>query len=234
MLLQLASDEVHCWSVRLDVSPETCAGLYATLAADERNRSGRFRFERDRRRFVVARGALRDVLGRYVGTRPDQIRFAYNPFGKPELSPEIGRRVAACCAPTSRVRFNVSHSADLAIIAVAADTDVGVDLERVREADYTEIVRYFFSAAEVDELNTVPSHVQAQAFFSCWTKREAYVKARGEGLVDGPVEFCGRWSFFPLQPAQGYIGTLAVAGNGWRLRQGHWFARDILGASRVA
>jgi len=210
------SGDVHCWCVKLDVPPARCASLYATLADDERERSERLRSERDRRRFVVARGALRDVLARYVDTEPDQIRFAYNAFGKPELSPEIGT--------PGRLRFNLSHSADLALIAVAADADVGVDLERVGDVaggggtggtNYTEIARCFFSAAEFDQLKRAPSHLQQEAFLDGWTMREAYVKARGEGLGDDPVEFADRWSFFSLRPAPGYIGAVAVEGTGW-------------------
>lgn len=193
--------EVHCWRVDLDVTPATAAGLHATLTCDERDRSERLRFERDQRRFVVARGALRGVLGRYVDTPPDQIRFAYNAFGKPELSSEFG----------SRLKFNLSHSADLALIAVAADAAVGVDVERVREGNYADVARYLFSPAEVG--------LGAEAFFSCWTKREAYVKARGEGLAHRPVVFGDGWSFFPLEPAPGYVGAVAVEGNGWRLKE---------------
>lgn len=237
--LQLARDEVHSWCVSLDVPPDTSADLYATLTDDERNRSARFRFQRDRRRFVVAHGALRDLLGRYLGTHPGQIRFVYNEFGKPELSPEFG----------SRLKFNLSHSGGLALIAIAADADVGVDLEYIRaQPDYADIARRFFSAAEVDQLNTLPSHVQARAFFSCWTKKEAYVKACGEGLAipltsfsvplaadpaPTPARLGGasndtapsrRWSLYTLQPAPGYIGALVVEGSGWRLRRWHWRA----------
>lgn len=205
------SGDVHCWCVKLDMPPARCARLYATLADDERERSERLRSERDRRRFIVARGALRDVLARYVDTEPDQIRFAYNAFGKPELGPDIGS--------PGRLRFNLSHSADLALIAVAADADVGVDLENVRDAaggtNYAEIARCFFSAAEFAQLKTVPSHLQVEAFLDGWTMREAYVKARGEGLGDDPVEFDSRWSFFSLRPAPGYIGAVAVEGTGW-------------------
>src|SRR5687767_15881523 len=116
---QLSSDEAQIWCVRLDVPPQTSAGLYATLTDDERNRSARFRFERDRQRFIVARGVLRDLLGRYLATPPGHVRFVYNAFGKPDLSPEFG----------SRLTFNLSHSAGLALIAIAADSSVGIDLE---------------------------------------------------------------------------------------------------------
>jgi 4'-phosphopantetheinyl transferase len=209
-----ASDEVQCWCVALDAAPETTARLYATLSCEERNRSARFRSERDRQRFIVAHGALHDLLGRCLGTDPGQLRFLYNEYGKPELGPEFG----------GRLKFNLSHSADRALIAIAADADIGVDLEYMRgETDYAAIAGCFFSAAESEHLNKVPSHLYAQAFFSCWTKHEAYVKARGEGLaIPLPDLHPTRWSLHTLQPAPGYIGALAIEGTGWRLSQWHW------------
>jgi 4'-phosphopantetheinyl transferase len=234
---QLASNEVHCWCASLDVPAETSARLYATLTCDERHRSSRFRFERDRQRFIVAHGVLRDVLRRYLQTTPSEITFAYNAFGKPDLSPVFG----------SGLKFNLSHSADLALIAVAADSNVGVDLECIRaQCDYAEIARHFFSTVEVDQLHALPSHLYAEAFFNCWTKKEAYLKARGEGLsiplnsfsvplTTDPALTCvdlyrappdnvpaKRWSLCTLQPAPGYIGALAIGGSGWRLRQWQW------------
>src|SRR3989442_13523096 len=138
---QLASDEVHSWCASLDVPPETSARLYATLTPYERTRSARFQFERDRQRFIVTRGVLRDLLGRYLQTQPGQISFVYNASGKPDLSPEFG----------SRLKFNLSHSAGVALIAVATDSNVGVDLEYIRpQPDYTGISRRFFSAGGVD------------------------------------------------------------------------------------
>ncbi len=106
---QLASDELHTWCAGLDVPPETYARLYATLTPDERTRSARFRFERDRQRFIVAHGALRDLLGRYLQTEPGRIRFVYNAFGKPDVSPKS----------SNRLTLNLSHSAGLALIAIA-------------------------------------------------------------------------------------------------------------------
>src|ERR1041384_7184200 len=163
--------EVRCWSVRLDVAPEA---FYATLSDDERRRAARFRFERDRQRFIVARGALRELLGRQLDARAGELRFVYNSFGKPALSPEFG----------GRPKFNLSHSADLALIATATDREVGVDIEYLRP----------------DE---------PRSFFEAWTKQEAYVKARGEGLSDDPVVFGEGWSLHTFEPAPGYIGTLA-------------------------
>jgi 4'-phosphopantetheinyl transferase len=161
----------------------------------------------------------------------------YNAFGKPDLSPEFG----------SRLTFNLSHSAGLALIGIAAASSVGVDLEYIRaQSDDAEVARRFFSAAEVDHLNALPSHRYAEAFFSCWTKKEAYVKACGEGLAipldsfsvpltadpaQAPVDLdvasdsivpARRWSLYTIHPAPGYIGALAIQGSGWRLRQWQW------------
>src|SRR5437016_4712907 len=231
---QLASDEVHSWCASLDVPPETCARLYATLTPGERTRSARFQFERDQQRFIVARGVLRDLLGRYLQTEPSRIGFVYNAFGKPDLSPEFG----------NRLKFNLSHAAGLALIAIATASNVGVDLEYIRaQSAYADIARHFFSAAEVDSLLALPSHLYAGAFFSCWTKKEAYLKACGEGLATPlnsfsvpvttdpahtPVDLyvaskdivpAKRWSLYTLRPAPGYVGALAIEGTGWRLRE---------------
>jgi 4'-phosphopantetheinyl transferase len=235
--LRLAPDEVHCWCASLNVPAEEAARLYETLTPDERTRSTRFRFERDRQRFIVARGVLRDLLARYLQTQPGQIGFVYNAFGKPELGPESG----------SRLTFNLSHSAGLALIAVATASSVGVDLEYIQEhTDYADIARRFFSATEVDYLTALPSHLHAEAFFSCWTKKEAYLKASGEGLAiplnsfsvpqttdpaDIPVDLrvgshdtvpARRWSLYTLRPARGYTGALAIEGSGWRFSQWQW------------
>ena len=206
--------DVQCWSVRLDAAPET---YYAVLSDEERKRSARFGFERDRRRFVVAHGVLRDLLGRYVVSDAGRIRFVCNAFGKPELHSEFG----------SRIKFNLSHSADLALIAIARDADIGVDLECIeerRESNYADIAQSFFSAIEVDALSRVPSDLYVKAFFGCWTMKEAYVKACGEGLSIPLTSFsvpittdpapvavrCGCWSLLALQPAPGYVGALAI------------------------
>ncbi len=215
---QLNPDEVHTWCVGLDVSPETCVRLHATLASHERSRCARFRFEHDRRRFVVAHGVLRELLARYLQIPPGRIRYVYNAFGKPDLSPEFG----------NLLRFNLSHSAGLALIAIAANASVGVDLEYIRaQPDYVEIARRFFSTAEVERLRRLPRHLRAKAFFNCWTRTEACVKAHGEGLANfegasNGSSPAGRWSLYTLRPAPGYIGALAIEGSGWRLAQRQW------------
>ena len=234
--LQPPSDEVHIWCASLNVPQEASARLYATLTPDERTRSARFRFERDRQRFIVARGALRDLLARYLQTQPAQISFVYDAFGKPDLSPEFA----------NGLRFNLSHSAGFALIAIATGSDVGVDLEYIRaESDHADVARRFFSAAEVDYLRALPSHLYAEAFFSCWTKKEAYLKACGEGLAiplnsfsvllttdpahprevpvaSNEIVSAKRWSLYTLRPAPGYVGALAIEGSGRRVREWQW------------
>lgn len=209
---------MHWWCVDLDVPLETSAGLYATLTPDEQDRSARLRFEHDRRRFVVARGVLRDILGRYLGTQPRDLRFVHTEFGKPELGPSYDRRL----------RFNLSHSGDLALIAIAADAELGVDLEYIRALpESAEIAAAVFSPAEAAELDGLPRHLRAEAFLSCWTQKEAYAKACGRGLAEsltGMPAVLAPWSLYRLQPGPGYVGSLAVEGSDWRLRQRHWRA----------
>lgn len=230
-MLALPSHEAHVWCVRLDLHPASLARLYATLSRDERRRSAGFRCPRDRRRFIAAHGLLRELLGRYLQTPADRIGYVCNAFGKPELGAEFG----------GRLQFNLSHSAGLALIAIAADARLGVDVERLRaRADDEDIARCFFSAPEIEQLAAVPTPLRAEAFLGLWTKKEAYVKACGQGLAmpldgfsvppttdpaQGPVDLdmasdavalSGHWSIHTLRPAPGYIGALAIEGVGWR------------------
>ena len=227
----LASGEVHVWCADLDVPSETVDRLYATLAVNERNRCARYRLPRDLDRFITAHGVLRDVLSRYLQTEPGRICFEYRTFGKPVLS----RRY------DSRLRFNLSHSAGLALVAITSDSDVGVDLEYIGASlDYTELAETFFSAVEVRQLRGSPDHRCAEAFFGCWTKKEAYVKACGGGLTiptksfsvplttdpeQGPARlYAGSmgWSLYTLRPGPEYIGAVAIPGCGWRVSLLHW------------
>src|SRR5574341_799522 len=207
--------EVHSWCVRLDLVPEQTARLHATLSSDERERSARFRFERDRQRFVAAHGQLRELLARHLDSEPGRIRYVHNAFGKPALDPEFG----------GRLRFNLSHSGGLALIAIAADAELGVDLELIRtEPDLAEIARRFFSPAEAEQLRSLPDPLRAEAFLSCWTQKEACLKACGGGLAfaldlrvaSSELAAARHWSLYPLRPAAGFVGALAIEGAGWR------------------
>ena len=224
---RLETGEAHCWCVPLDVPPETSAACESRLSEEERARSARFRSERDRQRFVVAHAALRDLLGRYLETEAAGIAFTYNAFGKPALPGEYGAWLS----------FSLSHSGDLALIAVAPRAAVGVDVEWIRpQPDAADIARRFFSPVDGDALERVPSHLRAEAFLKRWTEKEAYLKARGEGLalLDGAPgdHIPGHgWSCFTLQPAPRYIGALVIEGRGWRLRQRTWPTLSLVPAT---
>ena len=148
--------------------------LAAALAPDEQQRAERFRFPDDRQRFVAAHGLLRLILSRYTGALPGELRFTYGPRGKPEL---------AGCPGSDALTFNLSHSRQAALIAVARGRPVGVDVERRREdLDGELIATRFFSPRESEALRALPRAERQAAFYAYWTCKEAYAKARGEGL----------------------------------------------------
>ncbi|MGD0207571.1 MAG: 4'-phosphopantetheinyl transferase superfamily protein [Verrucomicrobiota bacterium] len=233
--LVLGCDEVHVWRATLDQTPSQIQSFLHNLAADEQARAERFHFERDRGHFIVARGVLRAILGGYLKRAPEGLSFCYGSHGKPAIAGESGG---------DAIRFNVSHSHGIALYAVTRGREVGVDLERIRfNLAVAEIAERFFSRREVAMLRALPTEEQREAFFRCWTRKEACLKARGEGLslpldqVDvslAPGEpdaapgtqpdssDASRWSLQELAPAPGYVAALAVEGHGWRLACWQW------------
>jgi 4'-phosphopantetheinyl transferase len=223
------SAEVHVWRVSLDLPTALVERFEQALSDDERMRASRFFFARDRHHFVVARGTLRAILGGYLGLSPGDVAFAYASHGKPAVRGGPDRY---------DLRFNVSHAGGLALVAIALGREVGVDIEQIREDFATEeIAARFFSPAEVAAIRALPVEERCAAFFNCWTRKEAYVKARGEGLLlplhrfevsvapgdpaallataDDPRE-PSRWALRELTPGPGYAAALAVDGRGWR------------------
>ena len=209
---------VHVWRISLNQQEEKLERFRRTLEPDELERAGRFHFEKDRRHFIVARGFLRAVVARYLDTQPEGLRFSYGAYGKPAL------------ASDHVLRFNLSHSHEVALLAVAMDADLGVDVEHIR-ADFAseDIARRFFSRAEVDVFNSLPKEEQVAAFFRCWTRKEAYIKAIGKGLSQALDEFdvtlapgvgpsllwskdddASRWLLTDVEVGEGYAGALAV------------------------
>ncbi|MBI3629384.1 MAG: 4'-phosphopantetheinyl transferase superfamily protein [Candidatus Rokubacteria bacterium] len=163
--LALGPDEVHVWRARLDRPPAGVEALLQVLSPDERTRAERFRRPADRARYIVSRGVLRHLLGRYTGSAPAALRFEYGPRGKPAL--------AGGAAPA----FNLGHSGDLALVALRQGMEVGVDLERIRPVEFDRIAGRMFAPGEVSRLRAKPAREQQAAFFSCWTCKEAYAKA---------------------------------------------------------
>ncbi len=229
--LKLTNDKVHVWRASLDLKALRIQNLLQTLSADERARAEQFYFEKDRYHFIVARGLLRVILGRYLKVEPSQLRFCYSLHGKPALTREFGG---------NELCFNISHSHELVLYAIARKREIGIDLERMRaELADEKIAERFFSTREITTLRALPTDMQQEAFFTCWTRKEAYIKARGQGLtlpldhfdvsltpgqpaallsVNGNPQEAFRWSLREINPGHGYIAAIAAEGHGWQLK----------------
>jgi 4'-phosphopantetheinyl transferase len=227
--LELPADEVHVWRSYLEHKGPVLHRLEETLSTEEKARANRFFFQRDRNHFVAARGILRELLGTFVNRPPAEIEFAYGPKGKPTLRPELNER---------SVQFNVSHSHGMALLGFSLGRRLGVDVELVRGFQVEEVANRYFSAQEIMELRRLPPSLQDEGFFLCWTRKEAYIKARGEGLhvplksfhvtlTPGEPERLHTtdgldWSLHSFRPDTQYVGALVGEGRGWKLRCWNW------------
>lgn len=209
------------WRIPLEQPPATVRLAEGLLGEDERRRAERLVARDQARRFVVARAAARLVLGGYLARPAQSLRFRYSPHGKPDL--EAGLAVP--------LAFNVSHSGAYALLACKARGRVGVDLERIAPLDLEEIVRMALSAREAHALRSLEEPARLRGFFLGWTRKEAYLKARGQGLADAPQRVTveldprrpaalledlgdpdapGSWSLAGLEVAEGYAAALAA------------------------
>jgi 4'-phosphopantetheinyl transferase len=222
-VLQLGENAAHVWAAPLDVTAEVLANLTETLSPDEKERAAKFKFERHRNRFCVGRGWLREILGRYLQSKPGELRFNYSSNSKPALSAVFA---------SAGIHFNLAHSEDLALLAVTRAGPVGVDVECVREIkNVGELVARFFSQRESELFQKLSAGEKRIAFFNLWTRKEALLKATGEGITGGlnrvEVSFlpgkptrllaisgdetkAARWTLKELTPANGFVGALAI------------------------
>lgn len=229
----LDDESVHVWCAWLDRPSDEVAALDGNLALDERARAVGYHFSRDRSRFVVRRSLLRAILSSYTGMRPSKIRFDVGRYGKPALR---GQRV------DRGLDFTVSHSDGLALYAVTRGRPLGVDVERIRPLrDLFDVADRFFSTTERMDLAAVRDDRRVEAFFQCWTRKEAFLKAKGVGLTEPLAGFdvsltpgeaarilsvhrvpfvASRWSLRHLRPAAGYVAALALEETG--LPVSHW------------
>jgi 4'-phosphopantetheinyl transferase len=224
--LSLPPEEIHVWRAALTQTPQRLARLEALLSDDELQRAARFRFEDGRAHYVTARGILRALLGGYLGRDPRGLAFTYGPNGKPEL---MGHEAPRC---------NISHSHGTALFAMALNRRVGVDLERVRSnVEDMAIAERFFSPAEAAALRELGPTERLQAFFRCWTRKEAYIKAKGGSVAmltnrfdvsvdespallttrDDPAD-AARWTLRDIPMDSEYAAAVAGEGTGWALR----------------
>lgn len=207
---------VQTFLVDLDVGEAGRSALALPLSPDEAARAARFVSPVHGRRFTAARGFLRCALGRFIGCAPGEVRFEYGPHGKPTL-------------PGTPIRFNLSHSGDLALLGVTREAHLGVDVERLREVDHLRIARRFFAPAEADRLARLPEQRRRAAFFAGWTRKEAVIKAVGAGLwlpldsfevsLEGEAKLLRAgsslghgWSLREIEAPEGYAAAIAVQG----------------------
>jgi 4'-phosphopantetheinyl transferase len=232
-IIELQSGEIHVWCVDLDGLSAQVNQLIQLLTPDEQARANIFKHEQARMRFVVGRATLRELLGEYAGLDPSSLKFNYSSRGKPELANSGGERLT----------FNVSHSGELALIAVGRLFPLGVDIERLRSARHDlAIAKRFFSQRESTVLESLTEAERPVAFMTLWTRKEAWLKATGSGItgkldgaemtfqagerariisIDGSRTEAERWTLVDLKPANGFVGALAAKACSLNVRCWH-------------
>ena len=231
--MDLPAEEVHVWRAVLEVSARMLDQLRTTLSADELARAARLHFPRDRVRFIAAHGIVRHILSGYLNAAPGGLEFATNEYGKPALAGNWGGALS----------FNLSHSGELVLLALTRGREVGVDVEQFLPARAdSAIAENYFSPSEFARLRGLPAGLRPRAFFNCWTRKEAYIKARGMGLAipldsfdvslapDEPAALlrtpdagdAETWQLRQLELGERYVGALVAAGSGWTFALRHW------------
>jgi 4'-phosphopantetheinyl transferase len=245
--LRLDTGDVHVWRVPLELPQALLGWAHSVLDDVERARAARFRFGRDRVRFVAGRALQREILARYLRVEPDAVRYRTTSFGKLQI---------AGPATAMNLQFNFSNSAGLGLLAIAAGRLVGVDIEQCRPVpDTMQLAADWFSAADCAALDAATPARREVIFLSCWTRAEAYMKAVGRGL-SLPADDCHagcaprdtalllddrsrrsaalRWKTKTLAPAQEYVGALAAEGDDWTHQQFEWVAEHLDGSRPVS
>lgn len=229
----LEQKDVHVWFVDLCAPISQINRLQKVLSSEERCRAERFKFEKDRVRYIVAHAALRRILAGYLELDPSQLEFREGQYGKPEL-------VLTPQPQPQALNFNLSHSHEAALVAVTLGRQIGVDIEYIKRGfEWEEVAARFFAPGEVARLRALPQEQQRRAFFTCWTRKEAYIKAKGGGLsiplqefevslspgepasllsCSNDTEEAARWSLAEIDAGLDYAAATAVEGDGWQLK----------------
>ena len=238
--LTLSDKDVHLWRLDLQAAAANESQWLAILSSDERARAARFHFQEHRQYYTAARAVLRELLASYLAADARELVFAYSQKEKPALGGAYASR---------QISFNISHSGDIALLAFTRKRQIGVDVELIRQDfDTAQIAARFFSAVEQEQLAALPLEQRHEAFFRCWTRKEAYIKATGEGLSlplrqfdvslaphdqdallatrPDPME-AKRWSLRDVVVTPGYAGALCVSGTDWNLVD--WSGKESAG-----
>ncbi len=227
----LPENEVHLWYFKVDEFSMDVESYEGLLSQKERKRANSFKFAKDRTVFVLARGLLRILSGRYLDHAPESIPFKYGEYGKPDYDFQ------------TPIKFNTSHSGNMIVLAFVKNCDIGVDIEKVKsDFDVIDIAQHFFSPDEIQTLETLPERKQVHGFYRCWTRKESFIKAKGSGLSFPLTSFSvsleldsaellrtewdaieiKEWQLFSFEPAYGYLGALSVKGEVKSLRFKDW------------
>lgn len=220
--LTLDGHQVHIWQTHLDLPAQQVEEFVEILSTDEKARADRFYFPQHRQRFIVGRAKLRLLLSRYLDIEPNRVQFEYSARGKPLLAESFG----------NRLKFNLSHSQEIALYGFTLDRYIGVDLEYLNsKTDVEDIAKRFFSAREYAQIIALSPQLRREAFFRGWTVKEAYLKATGDGLagsldtvevclnpakvpsllaIKGDSQIVAAWSIYHFAPMPNYLATVVV------------------------
>lgn len=223
--LTLKGTDVHVWRASLVQSEDYVERLFQILSPEEQAKAKRYRFPELQKHYIVGRGVLRELLGKYLNVPGASLEFSYGPQGKPML---------AGAFEGHGIRFNVSHSGELALYAVTVGREVGVDVEYMKDLEEAEsIAEHFFSPREVEKLMSLPKEQRHEAFFNCWSRKEAFIKVTGKGVSYGLDKFAvtlapdepaqllwvegidaANWELYTLDAAEQYKAAVCVEGSG--------------------
>jgi 4'-phosphopantetheinyl transferase len=221
--ISLDKNEIHIWFINFNINKAEFNFLNNFLSEDEILKASKFKFEKDKNSSIITRGALRLLSGKYLGLNPQEIEFKYGDFGKPVFNFE------------TPLKFNLSHSGNMAVIGFCLHEDIGVDIEVMKaNFDVFDIASNYFSSSEIEVLKTLPTEEHTKGFYRCWTRKESFIKAKAKGLsfpldsfsvsIDSDIkaelletkwdysekEF---WKLFTFSPQENYIGAVSVKGQ---------------------
>lgn len=227
----LPENEAQLWYFKVDEFSKEVESYVNLLCSKEITRANSFKFAKDRMVYILARGLLRILSGRYLNEIPKNIKFDYGEYGKPDYSFQ------------TPIKFNISHSGNMIVMAFMRNCDIGVDIEKIKDDfDAIAIAQHFFSPDEIRSLKALPEKEQTHGFYRCWTRKEAFIKAKGSGLSFPLTSFSvsldadharllrtewdaaekKEWQLFSFEPAHGYLGALSVRGDVQCLQHNDW------------